>query len=348
MIEKRTMGNILSGSLGRRGFRLLALWLACLSVAAVAAEGHAASPAWKPTKNVEVVVPTSPGGGTDRTGRLIQKIFHEKKMLGTTSVVVNKPGGGGTIGYVYLNSHAGDGHYIAIGSNPLFSNYIMGKTTLNYTDLTTLAVLFGEYIAFMVKEDSPLKTGMDLISRLKNDPQSVSISIASSSGNSNHVVAGLVGKAAGIDTRRMKIVVFNSGGESITAVLGGHLDVAVQTVGVIEPQLRGKKVRVLGISAPQRIGGVFADVPTWREQGLDVVFLNWRGIMGPKGMSQPQIAYWEDLFAGLDKMHEWKADVEQNLFVSTYMNSRDGRKYLDGQFADFKQILTDLGLAAKK
>src|SRR5688572_22725798 len=152
-------------------------------------------------------------------------------------------------------------------------------------------------------------------------------------------------KTAGVDAKNLKTVVFNSAGDGMTALLGGHLDAVSSTLSNLRTQLAAGKIRLLAVTAPQRQPGLFAQVPTWREQGVDVVFSNWRGILGPKGMIAEQVAYWENVFARLVKTQEWKKELEGELWDDNYAGSREHKKYLDSQNKELLGILTDLGMA---
>jgi putative tricarboxylic transport membrane protein len=139
--------------------------------------------------------------------------------------------------------------------------------------------------------------------------------------------------------------VFGSGGESMTALLGGHVGLVVTPSANAIPHLQSGKMRVLAIAAPARLDGVLASVPSWKEQGADIVVANWRPVIGPKNLSAAQVAFWEDAFARLTRNEEWTRDVARSGGVNHYMNSRDLAAYFDAQHAQFRAILTDLGLA---
>jgi putative tricarboxylic transport membrane protein len=300
---------------------------------------------WKPEKNVEIIVGTGPGGGQDKTARTLNRLLVDKRLLDVPVTVVNKPGGGGAIGWAYLNQHAGDGHYVEIANTTLLTNQITGRSAAGYTDVTPLAMLLSESVALSVRSESPLHGGRDLVDRLKKDASSVSVSIGSSVGGPNHIAFALIAKAAGGDVKKLRTVVFQGGGEAITATLGGHVDLISSAANNVLPHLAAGKMRVLGISAPQRLGGVLASVPTWKEQGIDVHITNWRMLAGPRGMTVAQIAYWDGVLAKLVKTEEWKKDLDNNVFENTYMNSEAARRYLKSEFDQFHAALSEVGLA---
>ncbi|HYC44697.1 MAG TPA: tripartite tricarboxylate transporter substrate binding protein [Burkholderiales bacterium] len=315
------------------------LFVALLSLAA----GPAAAQQWKPTKTVELVVGSAPGGSPDVMARVIQSIF-QKTALVPTSAVVNKPGAANTIGWAYLNQHAGDGHYIATFSPAVIGNKLMGTSQLDYTDFTPLNILAREYVVFAVKADSPVKSLQDLTARLKKDPQSTSFAFATARGNHNHIVLSMYLKSIGLDPKAAKAVVYPGGGPALTAMLGGHVDVYVASPRSMVPLQNDGRARILAISAPQRQAGAKANIPTFREQGTDAVFFTWRGFMGPKGLKAPEIAYWDQVFAKLAQGEEWRADAEKQLWVADYTLSADTRKHLDREHELLKVILADLGL----
>ena len=300
---------------------------------------------WKPERNVEIVVPSAPGGSNDKTARSVERIIHDKRLMAATLTVVNKPGGGNAMTMNYLNQHSGDGHYVMVGTPTILSNHIIGASALNYTDFTPIASLFNEYIVFAVKSDAPMKSGRDLIERLKKDPKSVSIGFATALGSHNHIAAGLLAKAIGGDVRGLKVVAFKGSSEAIGALLGGHIDLVTTAAGNVADQVEAGKLRIVGVAASQRLTGPYAAVPTWKEQGVNVVFGGWRSIMGPKGMSAPQTAYWEKIMQQVVAAPEWKADLERNYLSDDFATGDRFKAELKEDYASMKSVLAELGLA---
>lgn len=303
--------------------------------------------AWKPAKNVEIVAGAAPGGGFDRTARTMQRIMQSQNIVDGTESVVNKPGGGGAVGWNYLNEHQADGHYLSISSPNLLTNNITGSSNLNYTDLTPIAHLFNEYIVFLVKADSDIKDGKDLVEKMKANPKSVTIAIATALGNHNHIATAMVMKSAGVDVTKLKTVVFQSAAEATTSLLGGKVDLVPTPASNSLSMVTAGKVRAIAVSSPKRLGGPLKDVPTWKEQGIDAVFSNWRGVVGPKGMTKEQIAYWNEVFKKVTSSPEWQSDLDKNLWENDYMNSEDTTKYLTKLNGELKPLLEGLGLAKK-
>lgn len=329
-------------SAGEKTIRGMTALIALTS--SLAAGGAQAQSAWKPEKAVELIAVNAPGGGGDRILRIMASIMQDRRNLEVPVNVVNKPGGGGALAYAYLNQHPGDGHYVVLGSKSLLTNHIAGRGP-SYTDFTPVAFLFGEYISVTVKPDSPLKSGKDMIERLKKDPTALSFGIATSMGNPNHQAVAAALKAAGVDIKKLRTVIFPSGGAATTAMLGGHVDVVPITAAFAASMARQGQVRLLAVTSPARLSGVLAEVPTWREQGYDAVVSNWRAMVGPKGITPPQIAYWEQAMSRFVESEAWKKELENNFWRSEYMRSAETRKYLDQDNAEAKAFLVELGLA---
>ena len=320
------------------GMAALALGLALFTGSA------AAQTAWKPEKPVELIAINAPGGGSDRILRIMAKIMQERRQLEVPVNVVNKPGGGGSVAYAYLNQHASDAHYIILASKSVLTNHISGRGP-SYTDFTPIAFLFGEYISVTVKPDSPLKSGRDLIERMKKDPTALSFGIATSLGNPNHQGIANALKAAGVDIRKLRTVIFPSGGAATTAMLGGHVDVVPISAAFAASMARQGQVRLLAVTSPTRLSGVLAEVPTWREQGYDAVVSSWRAIFGPKGATPAQVVYWEQAMQRFIETDEWKKELDNNFWRSEYMRGAETRKYLDQDNEQVKVFLTELGRA---
>jgi putative tricarboxylic transport membrane protein len=302
---------------------------------------------WKPTETVQIVVASAAGSSPDRDARMIQKIFQEKKLVDANIVVQAIPGGGGAVGWTTLNRQAGNGHYFSTNSPVILTSQIIEKGPIVHTDFTQLAILNFAYASFVVRADSPIKTGQDFIDRLKKDPASLSIGFSSARGNQNHIAAAMVVKAAGGDVNKMKAVVFPGAGDVMMNLLGGHIDSAVGPTGVYYQQVAAGKLRIIAVAAAQRTEGIGANFPTWKEQGYNILLADFRGLMGPKGMTPAQVAYWDNVFSNLTKLEEWKKYDKDNFAETYYLNSKETEKFMNDQYALYKGILVDLGMAAK-
>ena len=315
-----------------------------MAFALAAAAVAFAQPAWRPDKAVEIVTPSAAGGSNDKVARVVQKSIQDSKLVPVPITVVNRPGGNQTLSRLYVSQHAGDAHYFDIATPSLTGNYVMGVSPLKHSDFTPIALLTNEYTTLTVKADSPIRTVADLLERLKKDPDSVSIGV-SNLGGTSHLTVAVAAKAAGVDPKRLKFVVFKSASEAITAVLGGHLTMVSGSMPSVNAVVQAGSARVLAISAPRRMGGTLATIPTLRESGAASAGSNWRAVIGPRGLSAAQVAYWEAVFSRAVQSDVWKKAVEEEGWDGAFMGSREFAKFLDAEYAEYRAILSDLGLA---
>lgn len=307
------------------------------------AAGGAAAQDWKPVKNVEIVVAAGAGGSADRSSRVAQKYLQALPGMPSVSVT-NRQGGGGTIAWTYVAQHPNDPHYLGTLSPGLVTNEIVGTSKLSYRDFTPLNILMREYIVVSVLASMPFKSARDITARLKKDPTSITFGFAAALGNQNHVVIGMIARAAGVDPKALKLVVFNSGNLAATALLGGHIDVMAGTPGTILPHIAGGRARAIGISGPERQKGAYAATPTLREQGIDAVYYSWRGFLGARGLTPAQVAFWEQAFAKVTQAEEWKEEYVKNAWTEDFRGAAETRKHLDAESALLRRILAELGV----
>ena len=310
-------------------------WLLCASL-------HAAD--WQPGKPIEIIVGTPPGGPLDANARLIQASL-EKRNVGVPIAVINKPGGGHAIAMAYLNQRA-DGHVISMALTNLLTNRIIGSHPLTYTDVTPLARMSSEYIGMSVNADSPIRDGKALIAQLRANPESLTFAI-SNRASGNHIAAATVLKAAGVDVKRVKFVSFKGSAETTLAVLGGHVDIAVATPMSAWKHVQAGKLRMVAISAPRRVGGEMAVVPTWKELGINAVSANWRAVVGPKAMPPAQVAYWDQALGAMVKTPEWREAARKYQWEDDYLNSAGALKFMQDEYRHLEALLTELGDAKK-
>ena len=318
-----------------------ALWIMATLFIAVAPY-CAAQATWKPEKVAEIVVGSSPGGGNDKTARTLQRIWQDSKWL-ENAIVLNKTGGGGAVAYGYVSQHARDAHYLAVARMGFLTNHILGRSAISYTEMTPLALMGSEPTVFAVRADSPTRTVADLIERLRADPQSVSVSLGSTRGSTTHFALARVARAAGVDARRLKVVTFSGGAQSVTNVLGGHVDMMSASVDNAVPQHRAGKLRIIGIATEKRAPSL-PDVPTLKEQGYDVVIGGWLAIIGPGGLAPSQVAYWESLLERTANDARWKRYLEEGSVEWHFLKSGATRDYLKREYDMAQSLLTELGL----
>lgn len=315
--------------------------------AASIALAHAAAfaQAWLPQRNVELIASSVPGGSNDKTARMLEHILAGNKLSPSTFTVVNKAGGGGSIAFAYLAQHVKDAHYLAVAGDGLLSNHILGASKLHHTDFTPIALLFNDYVVLVVATGSPIKTGRDFVERLKKEPNAMAIGFANAFGSTRHISLALLTKTIGANPRDLKTVVFKGSAEAITAVLGGHIDVVVVGATNVTGHVAAGRLRVIGVGAPQRLGGALANAPTWREQGIDLVSGSWRGIVGARGLTDAQVAYWEQALRKASQTPEWKADLEKHYWMDDFKSSAQFKTELERDYVATKAVLVSVGLA---
>ena len=303
---------------------------------------------WKPSRNVDIVISSGAGGAADRQGRQLQKLLLQSVPGFPSITVTNKPGGGGLVAWTTLaQQHAGDAHYIATLSTALVTNQILGIGTVRYQDMTPLNILMREYVVAWTRAESPLASIKDVVARLKKDPTSVSFAFATARGNQNHIVIGMIARAAGVDPKAVKTVVFSSGGQGMTQALGGHVDVWVGTPGGAIQHMQSGAARPLGISAEKRQPARLATVPTLREQGVDAAYYAWRGFVAAGGLTAAQTAFWDEAFTRVVRTEEWKRDLDDNGWAEGFLPSAAARKHLDAEYGVLTKILAELGMVGK-
>jgi putative tricarboxylic transport membrane protein len=304
----------------------------------------AAAQDWKPERTVEFVVPAGPGAALDTAARQIKELVDRDKLVPTTLLVTNKPGGAGMVAMGGLQAKAGDAHMLVTLTHSSINNKLVGEVALGYEDFTPLAILFDEFITVAVRADSPIKNGRDLVEALKKDPASLSVGVATSIGNHIHAAIAKPLKAAGVAIGKMTVVPFKSSADSMTNLLGGHLDVVSASAINVVPLMKAGKIRVIAVAAAERLGGDLAAVPTWREQGVDAVYGSSQGVLGAKGLSPAQIRYWEGVLKRLTDTPEWAAFLAKNHWKPRFLGHVDAVKYLDAESAVARSLLGDLGL----
>lgn len=319
--------------------------LNCIVIAsALGCVGAAHAQGWTPQRNVEIVIGFVPGGGMDRTARTLDRILVGNKLVNSGVSVVNKPGGASNVAYTYVSQRPADGHTLMIGGGTLLTNHIMGSSPLHYNDFTLIALLFNDYPVFSVNAAGPFRSGKDLIERLKADPRSVTTGFASVGGG-NHLAALTLHKAIGGKTADLKGVSYKGAAEAIANLLGGHIELTATSAGASMPHVAAGRLNVIAVAAPRRLGGALAGVPTWKEQGADVEFGLWRLVIGPKGTSAVQTAWWEATLRKATQSAEWKADMEQNFWSDNFIPGAEFRKNLAQEYATTKALFIELGLA---
>lgn len=316
---------------------------ACCALAAVL---PAAAQAWKPTQAIEFISPSGAGGGSDRVVRSIEQILVSNKLLEMPIAVINKPGAGGDIAWKWLAQNGGGGHHISLLTGNLLSNHITARSTLNYTDLSCVSQLFSEASGIVVRADSQVKDGKDLLERLRKDPSSLSAAVGTAFGGSGHIALALAAKSVGADPKKLKVLVFPAFSQALAALLGGHIDLVLNPASSLIPQMQEGKTRVIAVSTPERASGALAQVPTLQELGAKGVHIEaFRAIVGPKSLTPAQVAYWEGVMKRMIETADWKTEVERRGWIASFRPAKDCNAGIKVQYDMMHEGLSALGLA---
>lgn len=324
----------------RSAARRLVVTLVALGALTVA--GHAGAAAdWKPSKPVQFVVPYGPGGGSDILARTISSIVQGMKLNPTPLVVVNQAGGSGMIGTTAVAQAPGNEHMlITFIPGQVAGPLAAGKGAATYRDLTLIGAMAIDENLLVVKMDSPFKTIEDVVAAAKARPGAITIG-GTATGQEDHMCNRLFERAAGVKTR---FVPFNAGAEVVTAVLGGHTDVAWANPSEFFAQYEAKLIRPLVIAKETRIAK-FSDVPTFKEKGYDVVFKMFRGVAAPGKLSPAVVAYYEDVMKRVANSPAWKEKyLEQYMLSPGWMSSKDFSRFVADSEGQYKAVLTELEL----
>ena len=316
---------------------ILAVFLAALPSAF-------AQESWKPSRPVTLIAPNAPGGTSDRTAREIQRIIHKHRLLDVPINVVNRPGGNGTLALNQLNGQPGDPHILLIMTSAVISNHITGLTAYTYGDFSPISLLLGDNYGVNVRAGSSISSARDLLERVRKNPEAIAFGV-SSVGGTNHTSLVAALKKGGIEVRKVKIASFQGGGQISMQLLGGHVEAINTGLSNMVDHLVQGKMRTLVISGPRRMGAPFADVPTWKEVGVDVSLIGWRGILGAKGITPAQVAFWDGVFRRLAQTEDWQSDLQNNYWVNIYAGAAEARRWLDAEQLETRQLLSELGMA---
>jgi len=293
-----------------------------------------------PSRYIELTIPFAPGGGVDLFGRTVAQLLNDQKLVTRTIQVVNKPGAGGSVGMALMVQRKGDAYsLLGIAIHAVATPLTLG-TPYSYKDMTPIAKVFSEYQMMVVRTNSPIKSLKDVETALRKDPGGLSIGGASL-GNADHIAAALFAKAIGVDPTQLRYIPY-SGGESNPAIMGGHVDVGMGGLDLI-PHVEAGRMRVLALTSPKRLGGRFQQLPTFTEQGYNVVNENWRGIFGPPEMPAAVVQYWKSALTKLVQSAAWKAELEKNQWVNTF-ETDSFRASLDKDNETYSVLLKELGL----
>ena len=298
---------------------------------------------WKPDKPVEFVVQASAGGGSDIFARTMAKALADEKIVTVPINVVNKPGGSGAVAYSYLSRKKGDPYVIATATGSYITTPVQGQSPVSYKDFTNVAVLAVEDYVGVVRADSPYKSLKDLIAAAKQKPNGIRVG-GSGPASSDAIIRNRVEKAAKV---QLNYIVFQSGGEVNAALLGGSVDFASPNPSEATQLVKAGRLRPLAMFSPERLEN-WKDVPTAKEQGVDVTLEQFRGVVAAGGLTKEQSLFWQNAMVKMFQSPGFKKYLKENGLRPLVKVGADADKYLAEQTAFYTEILTELGMVKKK
>src|SRR4051794_19419316 len=252
---------------------------------------------------LKIIAPAAPGGGWDQTARSIQQALIAEKLV-KSAQVINVAGAGGTVGLAqFVNGAKGDGNQLMVNGFVMVGAILMNKSPVSMSQITPIAKITEEVQIMVVPANSPIKTAKDLADAVKKDVARVTFA-GGSAGGVDHIMAALFVGAAGAEAAKVNYVPFSGGGESLAAILGSKVTAGISGYAEYEGQIKSGKLRAIGVTAPKRLPGV--DIPTFKEQGIDLVITNWRSVMGGPGISAEQKKALTELMAKMVKSKTWQ------------------------------------------
>jgi putative tricarboxylic transport membrane protein len=310
------------------------------SLAALAATGVLPTAA-RASANLKMMIPANPGGGWDATGRALGRALQDAGVASSVNYD-NKGGAAGALGLAqFANGSKGDQNALMVMGAVMLGGIITGKPPVSLSQVTPLARLTSEYNVFVLPAASPLKTMKDVIEQLKKDPGSVKWG-GGSRGSTEHIAAAMIAREVGVDPSKINYVAFRGGGEATAAILGGNVTVGGSGYSEFAEYIKTGRMRAIGVTSETRLKGV--DVPTLKEQGVNVVIGNWRGVYGAGGISPEQRKRLVDMLVQATKSKAWAESLEKNAWTPALMTGAAFEKFVDDEFASLRAVMAKSGM----
>ena len=298
-----------------------------------------------PDKALEFIAPANPGGGWDMTCRLSAKVLNETGLVKNPIAVINKPGGFGVVAMTdIIRNRSKDQNVLVAFSAVLSTQMAIQKNPYTYKDITPVAALFVDYGTIAVRKDSPYATMKDLIESWKKNPGVLTFAGSSPPGGLDHIRMAMLAKAIGIPAKNILYVAFQSGGDALSALMGGHVTAFVGEAGEIAGFAESGAVRPLTVLGDRKLTGIFEKIPLAKDLGLDVSSPNWRGFYAAPGMSKEPLRYWEDTFGKMVKTKEWNDVLKKQAWVDFLLTGEKLRNFLAKEITMYQGLAKELGL----
>jgi putative tricarboxylic transport membrane protein len=292
-------------------------------------------------QELKIIAPAGPGGGWDAAARSLQQVLTQNGLAKSVQVV-NVTGAGGTIGLAqFVNTAKGDASQLMVNGITMLGAILTNKSPVSLDQVTPIARLTGDPLVIVVPATSPIKSVKELADAVKADPAKVTWA-GGSAGGADHMLAALFTKAAGSDPAKVNYIAFSGGGEALAAMLGGKVTAGVSGYGEFESQIKAGKLRALAISFGQRMSGV--DVPTLKEQGMDVEVVNWRAVMAGPDITAEQRKTLTDTIEKVVKSKEWAEILKARGWEDYYLAGEPFKAFVKEEQSRVGDILKSVGL----
>ena len=299
----------------------------------------------EPKGTIKIAIPAGPGGANDLLGRGIRDVLVNEKLIPNNVTVKNRPGGGGAVAWAAINRHKGDMTQLSTFMPGILTNDLLGASPIKYTDISPIATLVFDNACYAVNpKDSLINSAESLLKVLKNNPEKIRLGFANAAGNHWHIAFAALANAVGTDITKIPYTVFGSGGKARTALLGGHINVSAIGFGVVSKFHEAGKLQCSAMATEKRVGGRGANVPTWKELGVNLTYAPWRGVMGPGNLTASQIKYWEDRFRQLTTKPAWIKLARQKSWTINFLGHKETMALLKSERELYKSTLKKLGL----
>ena len=290
---------------------------------------------------IKMMIPANPGGGWDTTGRALGAAMEQAGVASSVSYD-NKGGAAGAIGLAqFVNSTKGDPDALIVMGAVMLGGMITGKPPVSLSQATPIARLTSEYNVFVLPANSPFKTMGDVVAQMKKDPGSVKWG-GGSRGATEHIAAAMIARAVGVDPSKINYVAFRGGGEATAAILGGNVTIGGSGYSEFAEYIRTGKMRAVAVTSEARLPGI--DVPTLKEQGIDVAIGNWRGVYGAGGISAAQRKMLTDRVVAATKSKSWAASLEKNQWTPALLAGPAFETFVDTEFASLRAVMVKSGM----
>jgi putative tricarboxylic transport membrane protein len=309
---------------------------------APAADESAAAPA-AAKLSVQIMAPANPGGGWDQTARLMAQIMQEDGLTDGAVEVTNVPGAGGTVGLAEMvTQHQGDAGIMMMMGKVMVGAILTNQSPVTLDQVTPLARLTAEYEAIVVPADSPHQTLVDLIAAFQADPQSIAWA-GGSAGGTDHILVGQIASAVGVTPDGINYIAYAGGGEASAAILGNQVAAGVSGVGEFVDFVSSGQMRMLAVSSEERLD-IVPDVPTLQEEGVDVVLLNWRGVVAGPDLSDEDRAAVIDLLTQMNESAAWQEALTTNGWDNVFLAGDEFGQFITDENAVITEVLKNIGL----